>query len=313
MRATLHVVSESGARRRLEVRGGQVARFGRSDWADYSFPDDPKMADVHFVVECRESAVVLRDLATGSPTLLNDKPASEAVLRTGDRVSAGRTTWVVQLEDVPAATASDGSESNDAIAPPPTQTALEWVELLVYLGVEDEALAIPQDGQTADDLVAALVAEQQFAAAAQLRAHQLQARGAVWWGYGVVEQSGTTKLSAPQRAALAKVREWVARPNETNCRACEKQAEALGYKGPGGFLSAAAFFSGESVAPADCPAPTPPDPRLPGRLVTGLLHVAVAEAKGEEPAAVWKRILDKAAQLLAGEISWPEPTPAPAA
>jgi len=307
MRATFHVVSEPGARRRLVVRGGQVARFGRSEWADYSFPDDAAMADVHFVVECGETSVTLRDLGTGAATLWNGAPTAGTLLRTGDRVTAGRTTWLVELEDVPVEAAGDGSESRGAAAAQPSQTAREWIEFLTYLGVDDEALEVPQDGQTADDLVAAFIEKEQFATAAQLRAHQLQARGAVWWGYETAAQRGIDRLPVPQRAALTAVRNWVARPSEAERRVCEGQAIAVDYNGPGGLLTAAAFFSGENVASPDCPTPIPPDPRLPGRLVTAMLLMEAAETQGEEQAAVWKRFLAAAKQMLAGPISWPEP------
>jgi len=312
MRATLHVVSEPGARRRLVVGGGQVARFGRTDWADYSFPDDASMADVHFVVECGEMAATLRDLGTGAATLLNGAPTVGASLRSGDRITAGRTTWLVELEDVPVG-AGDGSEHGGEEKAEPTQAASEWIEFLTYLGVDEEALAVPQDGQTADDLVAALVAKEQFAAAAHLRAHQLQARAAVWWVHEAIAQRGIARLPAPQRTALAAVRGWVANPDESRRRVCEQQAVALGYKGLGGLLAAAAFFSGDNVAPPDCPSPTPPDPRLTGRLVTATLVIAVAQVQDAEPAAVWKPILAAAKQMLTGPISWPEPPPAPAA
>lgn len=285
-----------------------MARFGRTDWADFSFPDDSAMAEVHFSVECGEAGVVLRPLSDSAPTLVNGKPAQETVLRPGDRVTAGRTSWVVELEDVPESVASPAEAA--ASAQNPTQSAQEWIALLSHLEVADEALAVPQDGQTADEVVAGLIAAEQFAAAAQLRAHQLQPRASVWWGYDVVTQSGLERLPPKQIAALQAVRAWVATPAEPQRRACEQQAAALSYQGPGGFLAASAFFSGDNIAPADCPTPTPPDSRLTGRLITALLVIAVAQTQGVPPAAAWQRVLDKAAQLLSGPIDWPAAAPA---
>jgi hypothetical protein len=301
MRATLYVVTESGARRRLEVRGGHVARFGRSEWADFSFPDESALADVHFVVECLPSAVMLRDGGGGS-VQLNGQPVQESVLRTGDRLQVGRTVWTLEIEG-DATDATDGSSGGgEAQEVRPTKTAAEWVEMLAYLGVDDAALAIPQDG-------AALSAAEQYTAAAALRTFQLEPRGAVWWAWSATEPAKIAKLPAPQQVAWEVVRNWIASPDEATRRQCEANASKLNYQGPGGVLSAAVFFSGDNVAPPECPSPTPPDPRIVGRLVVSHFVVEAAQTHPTPPGEAWKRFLSRAAELTAAPIAWPEPRP----
>lgn len=313
MRATLHVVSDSGARRRLDVRGGQTARFGRTDWADYSFPADASMADVHFLVEWRGTQLFLRDLGTGSPTTVNGQPAQEIELKTNDRIVAGRTQFVVELELAELVVESAGELDGSPVSGPQGETAATWVELLTRLEVEPEALAVPQDGQTADEVVASLLAAEQYVAAARLRCHQLGNRAAVWWALRSAQMADLGALNPLQQQAIASARDWVAEPNEPQRRQCERFAEATGYEDFGGLLAAAAFFSGGSVAPADVPMEAPPDPRLTGRLVAGVTLLVAVLAPPDEQAGRWTKMFADAAQLLTGPITWPEPNSASAA
>src|SRR5207244_970862 len=59
------------------------------------------MSGAHFAVECDARACRLRDLNSRNGTKLNGELVTQAVLRDGDRVHAGRTDFVVRIEAVP--------------------------------------------------------------------------------------------------------------------------------------------------------------------------------------------------------------------
>ncbi|MCG8652232.1 MAG: hypothetical protein MI861_20500, partial [Pirellulales bacterium] len=54
----LTVHQASASTRRLLLRAGQEARVGRSEWTEMSLPEDPTLADEHFVVRCSTEALV---------------------------------------------------------------------------------------------------------------------------------------------------------------------------------------------------------------------------------------------------------------
>ena len=60
MRVILRAVGGPGQGVQFLVRRGQVARVGRTEWADFCVPADPAMSDVHFSVECGPKGCRLR-------------------------------------------------------------------------------------------------------------------------------------------------------------------------------------------------------------------------------------------------------------
>lgn len=311
MRATLQVIASPSRPRRIELRDGQAARFGRSEWADYGFREDTSLADVHFAVACLPAGCFLRHLALGQTTLVNDEAVVQDVrLRSGDRITAGRTTLTITVEG--EAIVAPGSEHPSAAeekpAGPERKSAADWQALAEYLELDPEAGALIKDPQSLDEWIGALVAEQRFVPAARLRANSLSGRAAVWWGCLCVELDGIGERLPPvQRAARDAARAWVATPSEPLRRQAETAADHARYRGTGGLLAAAAFWSGPSLAPAHL-APIPPDPRLPGQAITGTLVLASLDQSPKLAIRRWPRFLDLGQAVAAGEHPWPEPT-----
>jgi hypothetical protein len=98
MRVTLEVRGGPGADRRVELRPGQVVRVGRLDKADLVIRDDAMLSSLHFVLECGEQGCRLRDLDSRFGTLLNKRRITDALLRDGDQILAGTTTFQVRVE-----------------------------------------------------------------------------------------------------------------------------------------------------------------------------------------------------------------------
>ena len=100
MRLVLEVISGPYAGKRIEAEAGQVVRIGRTIKADIAL-EDTFLSGVHFAIECDAKACRLRDLNSRNGTQLNGELITEAPLKDGDQVHAGRTDFVVRIEAVP--------------------------------------------------------------------------------------------------------------------------------------------------------------------------------------------------------------------
>ncbi|HVO98277.1 MAG TPA: FHA domain-containing protein [Bryobacteraceae bacterium] len=106
MLVILEAVSGPVAGRRIEIRAGTILRIGRTAKSDYALGEDSYLSGQHFAIENDGSEPRVRDLGSSNGTFLNgEKVASEMVLRDGDSVSAGGSTFTVHidLEAQPAA------------------------------------------------------------------------------------------------------------------------------------------------------------------------------------------------------------------
>jgi len=300
MNASLEVYLADRIVRRIDLRDGNVVQFGRTDWADHSFRDDAAMADVHFAIACRHDGCRLRVLVADRDTLVNgEKVIDEIVLHTADRITAGLSTFVVNVEGEAAPT---GTAAAAAAAPPAT----DFKELFKYLGLDDVLpFAAANPHQSRDELLAALIAAEQFSAAARLYAHWLPRPAAVWWGCLCVREACGTDLPPEQEAAWEAAKNWVAKQDEPNRRLAEKALEGAAYSGAGGMLASAAFSAGDSIAPAGME-PLPPDPRMTGHSVrTALIFASVfGDARQAKPRWSWFLVL--AQEVTAGKITLPE-------
>ncbi len=99
------VVVESGAKAgyRFALGAGEKLKIGRTEWADVVFSGDRFMSGVHFRIETDRSVCYLEDEGSTHGTLVNDEPVKRVVLRSGDRIRAGNTTFLVSLEGISAA------------------------------------------------------------------------------------------------------------------------------------------------------------------------------------------------------------------
>src|SRR5689334_23130829 len=98
MQLTLQITSGPHVGRKVLLKSGQVARIGRTEWADFCFPRDVDLADVHFAVQCQLHGAKLRKLATDRPLSLNAAEISEADLQAGDTIQAGQSAFLVAFD-----------------------------------------------------------------------------------------------------------------------------------------------------------------------------------------------------------------------
>jgi pSer/pThr/pTyr-binding forkhead associated (FHA) protein len=98
MRIVLEIVSGALTGERVQIEANQVVRVGRTDTAD--FPTrDAFMSGEHFLISCDGKHGRVRDLNSRNGTLLNDRKVKEATLHDGDRLFAGKTNFVVKIDE----------------------------------------------------------------------------------------------------------------------------------------------------------------------------------------------------------------------
>jgi pSer/pThr/pTyr-binding forkhead associated (FHA) protein len=107
MTAFLEAVSGPITGRKIEVRAGSILRVGRTAKSDYAIAEDPYLSGAHFSVECDGREVRVRDLGSSNGTFLNGERISEGIVREGDSVAAGATTFAVKIEIAAAAATLD--------------------------------------------------------------------------------------------------------------------------------------------------------------------------------------------------------------
>lgn len=300
MRIRFEVIAGPDPGRLIHLQEGLVARFGKTDWADFSFPADAAMADFHFLIDCRQQRCVLHALDS-APTQVNAAAVQTQELSDGDRVLAGQTEFRVHLEGVfRAAADTPPGVTRDAVAI--AAAALTLAELCERLKLGGQAPAIAATATDLPALYGGLVKVGDYRQALQVRGYTLGHRPCVAWGCHCVEQTLQRQLVGVQREAYLAAAAWVRAPSPTNCRAAEAAAAKTGYKGPGGWLAAAAFWCGDSLAPADAATPVPPADTLASRAVAGALTITLGAAPDKAtPAARCAAWLTIAEQIAAGE------------
>lgn len=128
--------------------------------------------------------------------------------------------------------------------------------------------------------LSALIQKELFADAVRYLAHALPQADAVAWACDCVPLG--RELSDKARAALACAEAWCHEPNEKHCRAAEQAAEASDDVAAR-FAASAAFWSGESIAPADLPVVPPPAGATGMGVHAALLLAATSAPPAEIP------------------------------
>jgi hypothetical protein len=131
MRIVLEIVAGPERGRMVRLASRELRQFGRTDWADTSFPHDVKMSQTHFSLETDGKICRIRDLDSSNGTLVNGDSIVEHVLADGDRVTAGETTFLVTIEggagaeDVAAAKSVAAAAATKA--PPPKKMTAKFI------------------------------------------------------------------------------------------------------------------------------------------------------------------------------------------
>ncbi len=313
MLIVLQATSDGTRAKRIQLRANQVAKVGRSEWADFSFGDDDSMSDVQFEVRSTESGCVVRNLSTESPTFVNGKEIKQITVHDGDQIKAGSTKFVVRIEGERAPAAAAKVE---VPPPPPVQqpvmqqttntrpAQLSLVATCTYLEFAEDVSTPAATVKSSDELIGKMAAEGKYLDALRLRAYLLTKREAVWWGYLCVRDDLGQPLPGAQMAALEAAAAWVADPVEKNRRAAEERAAALKYSGVGATLALSAFWSDGSIAPEGNPE-VPPDERLTSQGVAAALISAAYHGDATKATSRIHSFLTRGKDISEAKIALP--------
>jgi pSer/pThr/pTyr-binding forkhead associated (FHA) protein len=92
--------------RRIEIRAGSIVRLGRTAKSDYAIGEDSYLSGQHFAVEYDGSQCRVRDLGSSNGTFVNGDRVTEKIVKDGDSLVAGGSTFTVHVDASPAAAAS---------------------------------------------------------------------------------------------------------------------------------------------------------------------------------------------------------------
>jgi uncharacterized protein DUF6931 len=125
-----------------------------------------------------------------------------------------------------------------------------------------------------------LAAQDRFTDAVRFLAHALPPRPAVWWAWYCARRAHGTAPAPKVQAALEATQRWIAQPADPNRREAMRCAQEVEFRTPAGCAGLAAFFTGESIGPADRD-PVPPPQHVAGRIISSCVALA---AVFQEPA-----------------------------
>ena len=97
MEVILEVKTGPLAGKKVPLHSGQVVVVGRAQTADLSLPDDGFLSSTHFALEAQTRGCHLADRNSSNGTFLNGARVAEAMVRNGDEIRAGQTTFVVHI------------------------------------------------------------------------------------------------------------------------------------------------------------------------------------------------------------------------
>ena len=162
----------------------------------------------------------------------------------------------------------------------------------------DAADAI-QDCVTVPEALAALEGGGFLLEAVRLVAHALPKRESVWWACMCGLHTAPADLADPDRVAREAAELWVRQQTEDTCRAAMDCAQATEFATPEAWAAVAAFWSGDSLAPAG-QAAVPPAPHLTGTAVSGAVALSAVRGDVFRRTARLSRFLESARNIASG-------------
>jgi hypothetical protein len=301
VQATFQILTGPETGRLIHLKSGQVARFGRTEWSDFAFPYDHRLADVHFSVETTDDGVTLVDLSDGKGVHVDGEKTTSSPLHSGQKIKAGSMIFAITTELLfetsgagPIAVARQTGP-----APPAAQLARKICETI---DLAEPARELLDDVIEVLPFIDKLTEQELLLDALRVLAAWLSKRKAVWWGAACVEAACGDRLQT-QVALLAQVRAWVEEPSEEDRRQILDAAETVDSKLPACWLARAAGWSGGSLAPAGLPV-VPPAEHLTAQALIGALLLAAVFVDPAKSADNYRNFIEQGKELSRTTLDW---------
>ncbi len=303
MRVAIIARSGTTTKRRVVLKGGQVAKFGRTDWADFAFPEDGALSDVHFAIHCGVDCAQLQSLSQEHPTMVNESPITKVNLKHCDVIRAGNSTFLIEIEGAPGIEQSkSGSDSATNFAGEPDEQADGTLLLAQHIGLSDPAIKLASSCTARNRFSGMLVENQLLGEALRWNAHVLPKPACVQWACRCVESQMKSEGQPAQQSAFKSAVQWSNEPSDENRKEAARFAEAAKFEGIGGSLAAAAAWSDGSLAPDDLPIVSPDD-RLTGRAVVVALTIATSTSGAQDLANRRLEFLSRLPKAIANKTT----------
>ena len=101
---------------RVPLTEGKTILVGRSERADFAFPADNFMSTVHCALQSGPEGCRLTDRNSANGTFLNGARIKDALVRGGDEITAGHTTFVVRIIESTESRASETPTQTPAVS-----------------------------------------------------------------------------------------------------------------------------------------------------------------------------------------------------
>ncbi len=290
------ILQPIGGHASILIRQGQRLTFGRTEWADHAFPNDPEMQPVHFAVQCDESGVSMVRMSDGA-LLVDGEAADLTSLKDGQTVQAGGTSFLVVMDNAVETTPDTEQRGTPepSSAEAESDTTRDWVsakDTLESLSLEPIDNLAPSPPESPRDLALLLASNDREGDALQVCAWCRRPEDAVAWVIDCVEKYLLEQTEA-DRQAIETARSWLADPSEENSRAAGLVAEALGLEGPAAWVAQTAFWSGENLSEPGLPAVKPP-PTLTSAAAKSVVISLAFSARPEAPVTLMNECLQMA-------------------
>ena len=243
----LQILTGPETGRKIYLKTGQLASFGRTEWSDFAFGYDPRLADVHFSIETDDDSATLVDNSDGKGVVVDGQKVTKCSLISGQKIKAGSLVFAVTTELL-FETSGSGPVTpaqKTGVAPIPAELAIRICE---NLELSDAAAELLDQTSEVLTFVDQLCSENLLLDALRVLAASLSKRKALWWAADCVESACADRLQA-QQGLISLARQWVQEPTTENCQNALHAAETTDSKLPACWLCYAASWSGESLAP----------------------------------------------------------------
>jgi hypothetical protein len=167
----------------------------------------------------------------------------------------------------------------------------------------DEAKKLLEENLTVLAFLQLLMKQQLWEDAANILAHAISKREAVWWACRCARSVSASNAPAAIAEALKVAEQWVKDPSEENRRPAEEAAMAAGFGTPAGCAAVAAFWSGGSLAPAGQPV-IPPDETLTAGAAADAVLLAAVATEPEKAEEHYVQFLNEGIKIAEGTNRW---------
>lgn len=292
----LRVEKGPHAGRRIDLKPGQAATLGRTEFADFSFEKDLQMADLQCRVLIDNQSVELNHLADDHETLVNGEPVSKSRLSAGDEIQVGQTFIKVLIESDSWSSAPESPSSGDPTATEPSSDSAEVdiVKICKDLSLDEESLPKAAQHATLDSLLQELKSEENWLDAVRIQAHLLPVADGVRCVIQTVSEFPEIPIAPQQQKALDAAAEWAIDPDEDKRRVCEALAEENNNEGIGASVAMAAFFGGGSIAPPESEEEVFAEEFVSSAVLAGAVFCAAGECPPDSRDTFMIRFLENA-------------------